>query len=140
MRVEVLEVLRGTEDESGGGVGVVFRSAAGRAWARWCGAEVPGAGTVVHGEVDVPGEVAAWRPAEGPDLLVADAPGAAVRLRGTVDGVGEDSVVVIRLGGAILLAEFAGGTAGERGDEALPSVGERVEFSVPEIGLYPVSV
>ncbi|MDV7222126.1 hypothetical protein [Streptomyces prunicolor] len=52
-----------------------------------------------------------------------------------------DAVVSIRLGTGILLVKFA--TAGHPDEQSRPdkpSIGDRIELSVPHIDVYPYSV
>ncbi|WP_327401694.1 hypothetical protein OG194_16955 [Streptomyces sp. NBC_01288] len=140
MRIEILDVLDNAEEPQG--PRIAFRSPLGQAWARWCGSGTPRGGDAVDVEIDIPDDVVHWVPAEGPDALLAEAAEAPVRIKGAVVAAAEDAVVSIRLGTDILLVEFA--TAGHPDEQDRPpdrpSIGNRIELSVPHIDVYPYSV
>lgn len=139
MRIEILDVLDDADEPQG--PRIAFRSPLGQVWAHWRGSGTPQVGDTADVEIDIPDDVVSWVHAEGPDTLLAEAPGAPVRIRGAVVAADEDAVVSIRLSTDILLVEFA--TARhpeEQGSSDKPSIGDRIELSVPRIDVYPYSV
>ena len=139
MHIEILDVLDNAEDPKG--PRVAFRGPLGQGWAHWRGSTAPQVGDAADVEIDVPDDVVHWVHAEGPDALLTEAAGAPVRIQGTVIAADEDAVVSIRLGTDVLLVEFA--TARhpvEQGRPDRPSLGDRIELSVPHIDVCPYSI
>ena len=139
MRIEILDVLDDVEEPQGPRISI--RGPLGQVWAHWRGSGTPRVGDAADVEIDIPDDVVSWVHAEGPDTLRAEAPGGPVRIRGAVVAADEDAVVSIRLSADILLVEFA--TARhpeEQGGPDMPSIGDRIELSVPHIDIYPYSV
>ncbi|KUM92072.1 hypothetical protein AQI88_33310 [Streptomyces cellostaticus] len=139
MRIEILDLLPATE--TGKGPVIAFSGMSGRAWAQWCGSEVPQVGALVDVEVDIPDEVTHWVTVDGPGAMVSGDPGAPVRIRGVVAGVDEDSVVAARVGADIVLLEFAApANSVQPGHDDKPMVGDSIEFTAARIDVYPYSV
>ncbi|MET9448888.1 hypothetical protein [Streptomyces cinerochromogenes] len=139
MRIEILDLSPATE--TGEGPMVTFRGPSGQAWAQWCGSEMPQVGALVDVEVDVPDEIARWATVDGPATVASDTPRSPVRIRGVVATVGEDSVVAVRVGADVILVEFSEPTNSVRpGQVDKPRVGDAVEFTTPQIDIYPYSV
>ncbi|MFI0808110.1 hypothetical protein [Streptomyces echinatus] len=120
---------------------VAFKGPSGRAWAQWCGSEMPQVGALVDVEVDVPDEIARWVTVDGPTTVVSDTPRSPVRIRGVVATVGEDSVVAVQVGDDIILVEFADSIDSvQPGQVDKPRIGEAIEFTTPQIDIHPYSV
>ncbi|POX59843.1 hypothetical protein C3492_30305 [Streptomyces sp. Ru62] len=139
MRIEILDLSPAME--TGKGPLVAFRSLSGQAWARWRGSELPQVGALVDVEVDVPDEIARWAIVDGPATMASDTPRSPVRIRGVVATVDEDAVVAIRVGADIILVELARPIDSvQPGQVDKPRVGAAIEFTTPEIDIYPYSV
>ncbi|MFF5012019.1 hypothetical protein [Streptomyces sp. NPDC001165] len=139
MRIEILDVLPATE--TGKRPAIAFRGTSGRAWAQWCGPEMPQVGALVDVEVDIPDEATHWVSVDGPGAMVSGDPRAPVRIRGVVAGVDEDSMVAVRVGADIVLVEFVdSANSVQPGHDDKPMVGDSIEFTAARIDVYPYSV
>ncbi|MEU2931131.1 hypothetical protein ABZ636_40065 [Streptomyces sp. NPDC007251] len=113
---------------------VAFSGTSGRAWAQWCGSEMPQVGALVDVEVDVRDEITQWAIVDGQAAMASDTPRSPVRIRGVVAAVAEDSMVAVRVAADIVLVEFAGPA------NSKPTVGDFIEFRTPRIDVHPYSV
>ncbi|MFI9584537.1 hypothetical protein ACIHCQ_22480 [Streptomyces sp. NPDC052236] len=113
---------------------VEFSGPAGSAWGYWRGSTEPRVGEY-NVEFDIPELVTSWHVAGGPDLIEGDFSQREVTLRGSVQSVGDndDAVVAIRIDLDIVLVEVGDGIP-------VTCIGESIEFTVPNISLYPYSI